>query len=119
MRIYSPSSTIETLEQLLADPAIAPAVVTHRVLPAREAVTVPFADWLDPRLDTALRSRGIESLYSHQAEALDELRAGHDVVVVTPTASGKSLCYDLPVLQPTSTSMPASTTATHRCPSAR
>ena len=99
MRIYSPSSTIETLERLLADPAIEPAVVTHRVLPAREAVTVPFPAWLDPRLEVALRSQGIDSLYSHQGEALDQLRAGNDVVVVTPTASGKSLCYGLPVLQ--------------------
>src|SRR6188508_543703 len=41
VRIYSPSSTIDTLERLLADPAIEPAVVTHRVLPAREALTVP------------------------------------------------------------------------------
>jgi DEAD/DEAH box helicase domain-containing protein len=99
VRIYSPSSTIDTLERLLADPAIEPAVVTHRVLPAREALTVPFPAWLDERLEVALRSRGIESLYSHQGEALEALRAGNDVVVVTPTASGKSLCYDLPVLQ--------------------
>ena len=43
--------------------------------------------------------RGIGALYSHQAEALEALRAGQDVAIVTPTASGKSLCYNLPVLQ--------------------
>ncbi len=46
----------------------------------------------------ALASQGIEKLYSHQAEAFTEVRAGKNVVVVTPTASGKTLCYNLPVL---------------------
>jgi DEAD/DEAH box helicase domain-containing protein len=99
VRIYAPSSTVATLDRLLADPAVAPAIAARRVLPARSAISVPFPDWLDPRIDAALRSRGIEALYSHQAQTLDALRAGRDVVVVTPTASGKSLCYDLPVLQ--------------------
>ena len=46
-----------------------------------------------------LAARGIERLYVHQAEALESIRAGNDVVVVTPTASGKTLCYSLPTLQ--------------------
>ena len=46
-----------------------------------------------------LEDRGITSLYSHQAEAVEAVHAGEDVVVVTPTASGKTLCYALPVLQ--------------------
>lgn len=54
---------------------------------------------LDQRLVTALHGRGITRLYSHQAQALDLAMAGRHVVVATPTASGKSLCYHLPVLQ--------------------
>ncbi len=99
MRIYQPAGTVETLERLLADPQVAEAVVAHRVIPERAAQTAPFPGWLDKRLVRALHARGIEMLYTHQAEALAELRAGNDIVVVTPTASGKSLCYDLPVLQ--------------------
>ena len=53
---------------------------------------------LPPRLTEALRSRGIVQLYSHQAAAWEAVRDGHHVVVVTPTASGKTLCYTLPVL---------------------
>ncbi|MDQ3937848.1 MAG: DEAD/DEAH box helicase, partial [Chloroflexota bacterium] len=89
----------EVLERLLADPSVAPSVVTRRLLPARPPSYVPFPDWLDERLVGALRGRGIDQLYSHQAAALAELREGRDIVVVTPTASGKSLCYDLPVMQ--------------------
>ncbi len=59
----------------------------------------PIPGWLDARLVGALERRGISALYSHQAEALEALRAGQDVAIVTPTASGKSLCYNLPVLQ--------------------
>ncbi|MDO9349878.1 MAG: DEAD/DEAH box helicase, partial [Deltaproteobacteria bacterium] len=58
----------------------------------------PFPDFLHPLLKEALRSEGIESLYSHQAEALQHVQEGQAVVVVTPTASGKTLCYNLPVL---------------------
>ena len=51
--------------------------------------SAPFPDWLDKRLVRGLHAQGIEMLYTHQAEALDALRAGKDIVVVTPTASGK------------------------------
>jgi DEAD/DEAH box helicase domain-containing protein len=99
VRIYAPSPTVATLERFLADPSVAATIAARRTIPVRAAVTAPFPDWLDPRIAGALRGRGIDSLYSHQAEALEQLRAGRDVVIVTPTASGKSLCYDLPVMQ--------------------
>ncbi|MBM4435295.1 MAG: DEAD/DEAH box helicase, partial [Chloroflexi bacterium] len=67
-------------------------------LPAKPPRYAPFPAWLDPRIVRRLRARGIEALYSHQAEALETARAGRHTVVVTPTASGKTLCYNLPVL---------------------
>ncbi len=99
MRIYRPAGTVETLERLLDNPPVADALVARRTISAREAVLRPFPGWLDERLIGALRARSIGALYSHQAEAIEALRRGDDIVVVTPTASGKSLCYDLPVLQ--------------------
>jgi DEAD/DEAH box helicase domain-containing protein len=67
-------------------------------VPGREGRYAEFPDDLPPRLAAALRARGIERLYSHQAEAWDIARRGEDLVVVTPTASGKTLCYTLPVI---------------------
>ena len=69
------------------------------ILEARPAEYGTFPDWLDPRIVVGLTSRGIERPYTHQAEAIEATRAGEDVVVVTPTASGKTLCYALPILQ--------------------
>ena len=99
MRTYAPAAVEAVLGRALDEPALARGVLHHAVEPAREAVTAPFPDWLDPRIRTALAAREIDALYTHQAEALEAVRAGRDVCVVTPTASGKSLCYELPVLQ--------------------
>jgi DEAD/DEAH box helicase domain-containing protein len=99
LRTYAPAGTEAVLDDLLADPSIARGVVHHAVIPAREARYAPFPEWLDPRIRAGLASRGIDQLYTHQADAIEAVRAGEDVVVVTPTASGKSLCYALPVLQ--------------------
>lgn len=67
-------------------------------IPGREGRYAPLPDDLPPALAGALRARGIEQLYSHQAEAWAATRRGEHVAVVTPTASGKSLCYTLPVV---------------------
>ncbi len=99
MRRYAPAAAETVLATLLAEPSFARGVVHHAELPARAADLAPLPDWLDPRLRAGLASRGIHSLYRHQADAIEAVRAGQDVVVVTPTASGKTLCYALPVLQ--------------------
>ena len=69
------------------------------VIPAREARYADMPDGLDAALRGALKARGISRLYSHQRQAWEAIRARQHTVVVTPTASGKSLCYNLPVLQ--------------------
>src|ERR1700741_3015761 len=69
-----------------------------RHLPAREAHFRVMPAWVRPELLEAYRAKGIEQLFSHQAEAAELAHAGKDFVVVTPTASGKTLCYNLPVL---------------------
>jgi DEAD/DEAH box helicase domain-containing protein len=68
------------------------------VEPSRPARTEPLPDDLDPRVASALVGQGIASLYRHQAEAWESLRAGGNVIVTTSTASGKSLAFNLPVL---------------------
>jgi len=73
-------------------------VTEWREIPPREAALEQLPDWVDNRLRTVLRKRGIEQLFSHQRAALDLLDAGKDIIVVTPTASGKTLCYNVPVL---------------------
>ena len=69
----------------------------RKVLPARSASTAAWPN-LDPSLISALQKRSIERLYTHQARTIELALSGLDSVVVTPTASGKTLCYNLPVL---------------------
>jgi len=66
--------------------------------PAREARVEPIPDDLHPRVREALAARGIQSLYGHQAEAWEAARGGGNVIVTTGTASGKTLAFNLPVL---------------------
>jgi len=68
-------------------------------MPALEGSYAPLPDAVDDRLKTALRTKGIERLYTHQAQAWDSITSARHTVVVTPTASGKTLCYNLPILQ--------------------
>ena len=69
-----------------------------RHFPAREAQWADFPAWVHPDLASAYAAKGILRLYTHQAEAAEAVHAGRNVVIVTPTASGKTLCYNLPVL---------------------
>ena len=85
-------------ESLRRDQGFMENVVRWEELPAREARYGDFPPELDPRLLPVLRQRGITRLYSHQAQSIAATLRGEDVVVVTPTASGKTMCYNLPVL---------------------
>jgi DEAD/DEAH box helicase domain-containing protein len=87
------------LDDLLTSPSTGPCITASRHFPARAPVLTSFPSSLDPRIGEALRRRGIAELYSHQARAWELIEKGHHVVVVTPAASGKTLCYNLPALQ--------------------
>lgn len=94
-----PHSPVDTLlRDLRDDREFCERLTCWKVLPAREARIAPFPQSVDPRLARALGERGISQLYSHQAEALERASAGQNIVVVTPTSSGKTACYNLPVL---------------------
>jgi DEAD/DEAH box helicase domain-containing protein len=75
-----------------------PVLTALRRFPAQPPDLADFPDDLHPRLRDVLVARGFSRLYRHQRAAYDSARAGRDTVVVTPTASGKTLCYNLPVL---------------------
>ena len=87
------------LDRLLVQDEFRRHLTLDHTLPARQARYAGFPGALDPRLGQALAARGISRLYTHQAEATALALAGTDLVVVTPTASGKTACYNLPVLQ--------------------
>ena len=92
-----------TLVDLLAswrtDTQIAPNIAAWRTFPAQPAQVVSFPTDLHPALAQTLRAQGIEALYTHQVAAWEHLRAGRHPIMVTGTASGKTLGYNLPVLQ--------------------
>jgi DEAD/DEAH box helicase domain-containing protein len=97
VRRSSLEAAVAKFQELMAQPNSPIRAVHH--LPARAAAYAPFPENLDSRLKQMLAGRGIEQLYSHQAEAFGQITAGKNTVIVTPTASGKTLCYNLPVLQ--------------------
>jgi DEAD/DEAH box helicase domain-containing protein len=96
------SSTLDAVQQMLGMLAArnhSDEVLTCvRQLPVREAKFRAMPDWVREELRVAYCAKGIAELYSHQAAAAELVHEGKNVVVVTPTASGKTLCYNLPVL---------------------
>jgi DEAD/DEAH box helicase domain-containing protein len=88
----------QILEALQTGPRFVGQFTAWRVFPAVPARYEDFPPGLDPRLAAALRRQGIAQLYTHQAQAYRAVNRGGDIVVVTPTASGKTLCYNLPVV---------------------
>ena len=91
-------NTGQLLDYLKHNPDFASNVTHWQVMPARPAKYDDYPDCFDPALRAVLESRGVKRLYSHQRRALDLAQAGKDFVVITPTASGKTMCYNLPVL---------------------
>ncbi len=87
---------VQKFEEIATKPESPVRAIRH--LPAREGNFAPIPAEVDPRLAASLRSRGIEQLYTHQAAAFENVNAGRNTIVVTPTASGKTLCYNLPVM---------------------
>jgi DEAD/DEAH box helicase domain-containing protein len=88
----------QLVEWLRQNPLFMQHVTNWRTLPARPAVHAPWPDGLDARTTAAFAARGIARPYRHQAAAIEVVLEGRDVVVVTPTASGKTVCYNGPVL---------------------
>ena len=100
--VRRPHSTLDTVQEALGALAARyrgdEVLTSIKHIPAREADFRPMPAWVRPELAAAYRAKGIDQLYSHQAAAAELARAGKDFVVVTPTASGKTLCYNLPIL---------------------
>jgi DEAD/DEAH box helicase domain-containing protein len=94
----TPTTINEILGALVARYRSDEVLTSIRQIPAREAEFRPVPAWVRSELSKAYRAKGIKALYSHQAATAERVRSGRNVVVVTPTASGKTLCYNLPVL---------------------
>src|SRR5580658_3653109 len=96
------SASLETVQEalgaLVARYRADEVLTAVRHIPAREAQFRAMPAWVRPELAAAYHAKGIEKLYTHQAAAAELAHAGKNFVVVTPTASGKTLCYNLPVL---------------------
>jgi len=96
----TPRQSLDTVVSHFRDiqqkPDSAVRAIHHQPPSEGEYADIPSA--VDPRFRAVLEARGIARLYSHQAGAFDRIQAGSNVVIVTPTASGKTLCYNLPVL---------------------
>src|SRR6266496_3313841 len=97
-----PAASLETVQDILRDlvaiPCQGEVLTSVRHIPAREAKFRPVPAWVTSTLCEAYRAKGIQEPYSHQAATAELVHDGKNVVVVTPTASGKTLCYNLPVL---------------------
>ena len=96
------STTLDTVHDILgtlvARYRTDEVLTSVRQIPAREAAFRPVPGWVRSELAEAYRAKEIRKLYSHQAATAELVHGGKNVVVVTPTASGKTLCYNLPVL---------------------
>ena len=89
----------DVIRSLREDPEFADRVTHWETIPAREGKFADFPAGVDARIRSALEARGISRIYSHQLATWDAVRRGRSVVLVSPTASGKTLAFNLPVLQ--------------------
>jgi len=99
VKLFSMSEVREILNDLRSSRPFMENVTRWEVLPAREGEYAPLPDSLPEVVRTSLEKKGIRRLYSHQAACYDAAEKGENLCVVTPTASGKTLCYNLPVLK--------------------
>ena len=88
----------QLIQKLKKDRSFMDCVTSWEVLPAQEGRYADFPPQMDPLIAQVLGKRGIHRLYTHQAESFAAAENGEDFVVVTPTASGKTMCYNLPIL---------------------
>jgi len=88
----------QILDVLHSDHYIQKNITCWKKISAKEALYAEFPDNIADDIKQVLQKRGIQKLYCHQSQAIELLAAGKNVVVVTPTASGKTLCYNVPVL---------------------
>ena len=91
------SDVSEYISSLKNSRKFGPQVVCHKTYPQQDAEYCLNFPPLDPSLKKCLKDLGISRLYSHQGEAIEKILLGDDIVVATPTASGKSIIYNLPV----------------------
>jgi DEAD/DEAH box helicase domain-containing protein len=89
----------QMIDRLQRLPEFMMNVTRWQKIPAKDPVYGDFPEVLDSRLVEVMQSRGIRKLYSHQADAVRQILSGRHTAIVTPTASGKTLCYNLPVIQ--------------------
>jgi DEAD/DEAH box helicase domain-containing protein len=90
---------VEIIQRLLADQQLKKNIVKQQITPAKAAETADFPPALQQSLQQLLKTSGIQQLYTHQAEAISEILAGQNVVISSGVSSGKSLCYQLSILQ--------------------
>lgn len=88
----------QTVDSLRQDPALARMLTAWQVFPARPARHAEWPEAVHPRLREGFQAHGIQRPFTHQAQAFEAVSGGDHICVVTPTASGKTLCYNLPVL---------------------
>jgi DEAD/DEAH box helicase domain-containing protein len=97
--MFIKKSLHEKLTELKLDHNFKENIVCWQTIEERPAQVVPLPENLHPVLKKGLKIRRIENLYTHQNSAYETVMKGRSIVAVTPTASGKTLCYNLPVLQ--------------------
>ena len=90
---------VKFLQEISSDPIYRGQIVHVENIPSRPAVYGNLEEPLMPQIQEILRRQGIESLYIHQTEAINSVRAGNSIVVVTGPASGKTLCYNIPIME--------------------
>ena len=93
----------KTLPELIEDLRENDNVINWHEIEPQEAKARPIPESVDGRIRDALVRRGIRELYTHQHSAYEAVNKGENIVAVTPTASGKTMCYNLPVLQAVAT----------------